>query len=75
MAAHLRCKITALSADNTVFHRCDTLEGDSGSPIWVDTPNGPLLIAIQSSAPPYQARDDVDNIGVTTLQLPELPAR
>ncbi|GGP25566.1 trypsin-like serine peptidase [Silvimonas amylolytica] len=75
MAAHLRCKITALSADNTVFHRCDTLEGDSGSPLWVDTPQGPLLIAVQSSAPPYEARDDVDNIGVTTLQLPELPAR
>ncbi|MBB5192321.1 protease YdgD [Silvimonas terrae] len=75
MAAHLHCKITALSPDNTVFHRCDTLEGDSGSPLWVDTAAGPMLVAVQSSAPPYEARNDVDNIGVTTLQLPELAGR
>ena len=72
LAAHRNCKVTGLSRDNTIFHRCDTLEGDSGSPVWVDTAKGPLLIAIQSSAPTYDARDDVDNIAVTLLQRPVL---
>ncbi|KPC52251.1 trypsin-like serine peptidase [Amantichitinum ursilacus] len=74
LAAHRGCKITALSPDNTVFHQCDTLEGDSGAPVWIDTANGPLLIAVQSSAPPYQMRKQVDNIAVTVLQRPEAPS-
>ncbi|WP_051711613.1 trypsin-like serine peptidase [Andreprevotia chitinilytica] len=73
LTAHRGCKLTKLRPDNTILHRCDTLSGDSGSPIWLDTPNGPLLIATQSSAPDWFKRKMVDNIGVTVLQTPKRP--
>ncbi|MGS6295057.1 trypsin-like serine peptidase, partial [Enterobacter hormaechei] len=35
-------------------HQCDTLPGDSGSPLMLKTDNGWQLIGVQSSAPPAQ---------------------
>lgn len=73
LTAHRQCQVTALRADKTLLHRCDTLSGDSGSPIWLETPEGPRLIATQSSAPDWFKRDTVDNIAVTVLQAPRRP--
>lgn len=73
MTAHHGCLITALVDNNTLDHQCDTLAGDSGSPLWLETENGPLLIAIQSSAPDWFNRDKADNTAVTVLQMPKKP--
>ncbi|QLI81099.1 trypsin-like serine protease [Chitinibacter fontanus] len=70
LSAHLGCSLTQLRSNGTIYHRCDTLSGDSGSPIWVDLPIGPTLIAVQSSAPDWFNRKLADNVGVTVLQLP-----
>ncbi|WP_373974251.1 trypsin-like serine protease [Chitinibacter sp. SCUT-21] len=70
LSAHLGCTLTQLRRNGTIFHRCDTLSGDSGSPIWLDLPTGPTLIAVQSSAPDWFNRKLADNVGVTVLQLP-----
>ncbi|SMC29794.1 protease YdgD [Andreprevotia lacus DSM 23236] len=73
LTTHRGCALSKLRRDNTILHRCDTLSGDSGSPIWLDTPTGPQLIATQSSAPDWFKRKKIDNIGVTVLQAPPRP--
>ena len=73
LTAHKDCKITRLRPNNTIYHRCDTLAGDSGSPIWINTATGPMIIAVQSSAPDWFNRKIADNVGVTVLQLPPKP--
>lgn len=73
LTAHKDCKITRLRPNNTIYHRCDTLAGDSGSPIWLNTRTGPQIIAVQSSAPDWFNREKADNVGVTVLQLPPKP--
>lgn len=73
LTAHQGCAVTGLIDDNTLEHQCDTLSGDSGSPLWLTTENGPLLIAVQSSAPDWFNRDKADNTAVTVLQLPKKP--
>ncbi|QLG89498.1 trypsin-like serine protease [Chitinibacter bivalviorum] len=75
LTAHNGCTISKLRTNRTIFHRCDTLSGDSGSPIWLDLPTGPTLIAVQSSAPDWFNRHLADNVGVTVLQLPQLPPK
>lgn len=71
LTAHQRCQVTSLVEDNTLEHQCDTLSGDSGSPLWLVTENGPELVAVQSSAPDWFNRDKADNTAVTVLQLPK----
>lgn len=73
LTAHLGCTLSKFRSNNTLYHRCDTLSGDSGSPIWLTTPQGALLIGVQSSAPDWFNRKKADNVGVTVLQLPALP--
>ncbi|MBM5572112.1 MULTISPECIES: trypsin-like serine peptidase [Deefgea] len=73
LTAHLACQLSEFRANNTLYHRCDTLSGDSGSPIWLTTASGPLLIGVQSSAPDWFNRNKADNVGVTVLQLPIKP--
>jgi protease YdgD len=73
LTAHLGCTLSEFRSNNTLYHRCDTLSGDSGSPIWLSTPKGPLLIGVQSSAPDWFNREQADNVGVTVLQLPAQP--
>lgn len=73
LTAHRACKITALIDDNTLEHQCDTLSGDSGSPLFLETAMGPVLVGVQSSAPDWYNRDQADNTAVTVLQLPKKP--
>ncbi|WP_410500053.1 trypsin-like serine peptidase [Chitinibacter sp. S2-10] len=79
LSAHLGCQLTQLRSNGTIFHRCDTLSGDSGSPIWIDlrtaSMSGPTLIAVQSSAPDWFNRQQADNVGVTVLNLPTKPVK
>lgn len=73
LTAHIACKVTDLFDDHTLGHQCDTLSGDSGSPLWLDTPQGPRLIAVQSAAPDWFNRDKADNTAVTVIRLPKKP--
>lgn len=58
---HANCQITGWAQDAVLSHRCDTLPGDSGSPLMLYTLSGWRLIAIQSSAPLPADRYRADN--------------
>ncbi|ARU94080.1 trypsin-like serine peptidase [Tatumella citrea] len=67
--AHQDCQITGWAQKSVLSHRCDTLPGDSGSPLMLNTENGWQIIAVQSSAPGAQDRYRADNraIAVTSF--------
>nr|MBA2814403.1 serine protease [Candidatus Pantoea persica] len=54
----------------TLLHQCDTLPGDSGSPLLLKNANVWQLIAVQSSAPEAKDRYLADNraIAVTSFR-------
>ncbi|ATM78384.1 serine protease [Serratia fonticola] len=59
--SHQNCKVTGWAQQGVLSHQCDTLPGDSGSPLILKTAEGWRLIAIQSSAPAAQDRYRADN--------------
>ena len=62
--AHNNCQISQFNPNRTLYHRCDTLEGDSGSPLFAHYAGQSVLMGIQSSAPPASERAQADNIAV-----------
>lgn len=64
---HARCRVTGILKNLTLSHQCDTLAGDSGSPLWIDVNGEPKLIAIQSSAPDVKDRELADNVAISIL--------
>ncbi|GAA3606447.1 serine protease [Gibbsiella greigii] len=77
--SHQNCKITGWAQQGVLSHQCDTLPGDSGSPLLLKTAEGWRLIAIQSSAPAAKDRYRADNraLAVTAISdaLQALAAR
>jgi protease YdgD len=69
---HRHCRATRLEADGRLAHRCDTLPGDSGSPLLLEVAGQPRLIAIQSSAPDARWRYRADNMALAAPSF--LPA-
>ncbi|MBJ7220932.1 MULTISPECIES: trypsin-like serine peptidase [unclassified Brenneria] len=67
---HQDCVITGWIQSAVLSHRCDTLPGDSGSPLLLRTASGWVLMGIQSSAPAAGDRDKADNraIAVTAIR-------
>ncbi|WP_205438190.1 serine protease [Edwardsiella tarda] len=67
---HQDCLITGWAQSGVLSHRCDTLPGDSGSPLLMRNDKGWTLVAIQSSAPAPENRALADNhaVAVTALQ-------
>lgn len=67
--SHQDCKITGWALPGVLSHQCDTLPGDSGSPLLLKTAEGWRVIAIQSSAPKAQERQNDDNraLAVTAI--------
>lgn len=59
--SHQNCQITNRIPQSVLSHRCDTLPGDSGSPLLLKNASGWSLIAIQSSAPAPKDRYRADN--------------
>jgi protease YdgD len=59
--SHQNCKVTGWAQQGVLSHQCDTLPGDSGSPLLLKTADGWRLIAIQSSAPAAKDRYRADN--------------
>lgn len=67
---HENCLVTGWAQSEVLSHRCNTLPGDSGSPLMLYTLTGWRLIAIQSSAPLPEDRYRADNraLAVTAMQ-------
>ena len=45
--SHQNCKVTGWAQQGVLSHQCDTLPGDSGSPLLLKTADGWQLIAIK----------------------------
>lgn len=68
--SHSDCLITGWAQRAVLSHQCDTLPGDSGSPLLLKKGDGWQLIAVQSSAPAPADRYRADNraIAVTSFR-------
>ncbi len=68
--AHQDCLVTGWAQRAVLSHQCDTLPGDSGSPLLLKNDDGWQLIAVQSSAPAAKDRYRADNhaIAVTAFR-------
>lgn len=68
--SHSDCVITGWAQRAVLSHQCDTLPGDSGSPLLLNSDKGWQLIAVQSSAPAAKDRYLADNraIAVTSFR-------
>ena len=58
---HSDCVITGWAQTSVLSHQCDTLPGDSGSPLMLKTDSQWRLIGVQSSAPAAKDRWRADN--------------
>ncbi|WP_034914953.1 serine protease [Erwinia sp. 9145] len=68
--SHRDCLVTGWAQKGVLSHQCDTLPGDSGSPLLLKVDNAWQLIAVQSSAPAAKDRYLADNraIAVTAFR-------
>ncbi|WP_262263844.1 trypsin-like serine peptidase [Pantoea dispersa] len=68
--SHSDCQITGWAQRAVLSHQCDTLPGDSGSPLLLKRDGEWQLIAVQSSAPAPADRYRADNraIAVTSFK-------
>ncbi|MFP1768590.1 trypsin-like serine peptidase [Lonsdalea quercina] len=66
---HQDCLVTGWKNQAVLTHRCDTLPGDSGSPLMLKTGDSWALVAIQSSAPDASERDRADNQAVAVTAI------
>lgn len=62
---HNNCLVTGWAQTTVLSHQCDTLPGDSGSPLMIKTDNGWQLIGVQSSAPAAKDRWRADNRAIS----------
>ena len=49
LTAHVGCPIVEYLANHTVFHECDTIEGDSGSPLFVEIDGEYRVLGVMSA--------------------------
>lgn len=63
--AHQDCVVTGWAQNTVMSHQCDTLPGDSGSPLMLKTDAGWQLIGVQSSAPAAKDRWRADNRAIS----------
>lgn len=50
LTAHVGCAVAEIHDDNTISHECDSLQGDSGSPLLIAPDGDYRIIAIDSAA-------------------------
>lgn len=72
LLSHPGCQVMALDRLGMLEHRCDTLPGDSGSPLLLQTSSGWRLVGVQSSAPDVENRERAENLAVA---IPTVSAR
>lgn len=68
--SHSDCLITGWAQRNVLSHQCDTLPGDSGSPMLLQVDGSWQIIGVQSSAPAAADRYRADNraIAITAFR-------
>lgn len=71
MYVHQDCVVTGWAQQSVLSHQCDTLPGDSGSPLMLKTDKGWRLIAVQSSAPGPEDRYRADNRAIAVTGFHE----
>ena len=49
LTTHVGCPLTDVFDDLTFFHQCDTLQGDSGSPLFVEIDGAYRIVGIESA--------------------------
>jgi protease YdgD len=59
MTGNLDCPFVELGASSTLVHECDTLQGDSGSPLFIETGGRYRIIGIESYTD-ARPREDYD---------------
>lgn len=64
LLAHDNCRVERINERGMLEHRCDTLAGDSGSPLLLRTPAGWQVVGVQSSAPLAAQREQANNLAV-----------
>lgn len=69
---HRDCHVISLRSTHLIEHQCDTLSGDSGSPLFVYDKNNVRLIGVQSSAPDVSQRRSANNMAVAITNLPNI---
>ncbi len=62
---HSNCLVTGWAQSTVLSHQCDTLPGDSGSPLMIELNGEWQLIAVQSSAPAAKDRYRADNRAIS----------
>ncbi|WP_252144992.1 trypsin-like serine peptidase [Yokenella regensburgei] len=62
---HNNCLVTGWAQTSVMSHQCDTLPGDSGSPLLLKTDSGWQVIGVQSSAPAAKDRWRADNRAIS----------
>lgn len=60
----LGCQQVKYVGDGLLTHRCDSLPGDSGAPLLLQTQSGWHVVGVQSSAPDAENRWQADNLAV-----------
>lgn len=65
------CLITGWAQHSVLSHQCDTLPGDSGSPILLKRDNQWDIIGVQSSAPAPKDRYRADNRAIAVTGFRE----
>ena len=60
----LGCQQVKYAGDGLLTHRCDSLPGDSGAPLLLQTQSGWHVVGVQSSAPDAENRWQADNLAV-----------
>lgn len=68
---HQDCIVTGWAQKSVLSHQCDTLPGDSGSPLMLHTDQGWQLIGVQSSAPAAKDRWRADNRAISVTGFRE----
>ena len=48
MTGNIGCNVVQVRNNGTIFHECDTTQGDSGSPIFIEKDGNFFIIAVDS---------------------------
>ena len=72
LMVHNDCRVVRVN-HHLIEHHCDTLAGDSGSPIFLRQGGQFELIGIQSSAPDPENRRRANNIAVAVTAIAKMP--
>lgn len=66
MTGNLNCPFVEIDGPNELVHQCDTLQGDSGSPLFIETATGYRIIGVESRTD-FTPRDPYDrNVAMYT---------